>query len=302
MLAKHYKHICFLLSFLLILCFTGCGEETQSPKKPEYVLNYSEDDVLSDEEYSEIEAYIDALRPDFLDVDLVTYDQSPETFDKYMSIGLRGIPVVIDRMKTIENNPVTASSMWYPSSFDGIGAGVYRYAHFLQRGIMGMTREAGYYCAYDDDSHPSAFGAATTRYCFFKYAKERIPEIIKSNDEINEKLKNLSVFGVYALPYVLAQIEQGNTEYEDYFIYIGLHLSNYEYILIADKYYVTIDHIVNYDFDKENLDEQVEELLNSGNSKSFDYKAWLSENEDDLNILFKYVDDFCAEYEAEQNK
>ncbi len=294
-----------IISLLLILCLlfsvAGCGETARS-KAPEYILNYSDSDVLSDQEYDNIEAFINTIYPDFLHVDLVTYDQGPEVFDKCMQIGIRGIPVIVDRLKFIETDPDTATDLWLNKYFYGLAAGANRYASFLALCSRGMTRSAKYFCAYDESSHPNVSGSATTYYCFLKYAKENIPKIINSDAEIHEKLKSLSVFGVYALPYVLAQIDAGNTEYEEYLIYIGLHLSTSEYMKIADKYHVTIDDVEEYDFGIENLEGQINELLVSGDRDGFDYKVWLSENEDDLNILFKYIDDFCAEYEAEQNK
>ena len=37
-------------------------------------------------------------------------------------------------------------------------------------------------------------------------------------------------------------------------------------------------------------------------SEDFDYKVWLSENEEDLDNLFKFLDAYCEEYEAEMAK
>ena len=37
-------------------------------------------------------------------------------------------------------------------------------------------------------------------------------------------------------------------------------------------------------------------------AEDFDYKAWLEENKEDLDNLFKFLDAYCAEYEAVQNK
>jgi hypothetical protein len=37
-------------------------------------------------------------------------------------------------------------------------------------------------------------------------------------------------------------------------------------------------------------------------AEDFDYKVWLSENEEDLDNLFKFLDAYCAEYEAEMAK
>ena len=284
-----------MLALLTLLCFVACNLQSS----PEYILNYSADDVLSEEEYIEIETYVNNLYPDFLDTDLVYYEQNPETFNQFMSIGFKGVPVIIDRMKFIEENPEFVRTNWYGKYYDGIAGGVYRYASFLAVGIRGVTRTAKYFCMFDDESHPKISGVATTQYCFFLYAKKRIPEIINSDAETHEKLKELSVFGVYALPYVLAQIEQGNVEYEEYFIYIGLHLSDREYMEIASKNTVTIDYYV-YDFYTDDLNNQISTILSTGNPNNFDYKAWLNENENDLNILYKYADDFCAEYEAKQ--
>ena len=299
---KPYKPICLLLILGLLLSVVSCGSEneTQTLKKTEYVLTYSDTDVLSNEEYNNIESFINTVYADFLHVDLVTYDQGPETFDKCMQVGIRGIPVIVDRLKFIENNRDLANDLWFEKCFYGLAAGSSHYARFLALCSRGITRSVKYFCMCDESLHGKDDGTATTYYCFLKYAKEKIPEITKSDVEIHKKLKSLSVFGIYALPYVLAEIENGNVEYEEYFIYIGLHISDSEYMKIADENYVSsINSIEHFDSCQKDFDRHISKLLSTGEPNTFNYKKWLQENEDDLNILFKYIDDFCVEYEAE---
>ena len=50
------------------------------------------------------------------------------------------------------------------------------------------------------------------------------------------------------------------------------------------------------DLDFESDPNRYDKLM--ANSETFDYRDWLSKNEEDLENLFTYLDAYCAEYEA----
>ena len=92
-----------------------------------------------------------------------------------------------------------------------------------------------------------------------------------------------------ALPYVIKQIDKGHEEYISFFTEIGLHLSHRDFAHLALLKHHGYDTL--YD------DEEY-----SAGAEDFDYKVWLSENEEDLDNLFKFLDAYCEEYEAEMAK
>ena len=283
-----------LLSYLV-----GC-----SKGYPPYVLDYSAAETLSQEEYDSISTYIDQLNPE-IDTDITYYEQMPETYDRFFEIGLKGVPVVMDRFKIIGKDPKEANKL-YRNFSCGVNKGVYAYGNFLQYGLMGITRESTRSCTQtDSDSlhkEKCISGTDTRRYCILSYTKEQIVEIINSNKTTDKKLIALAPFGVYALPYVMAQIDQGNKDYKAYFVYIGLHLSDSEYMSIASDFYLEVPYGYESPEAEQIMAERISALLAKGNPEEFDYKAWLNENEDDLNALYKYMDEFCAEYEAKQTE
>lgn len=124
---------------------------------------------------------------------------------------------------------------------------------------------------------------------FYKYAKEQIAKTLSSNSKTETKLLTLQKFGIYAVPEVVEKIKNGNVEYEEFFTVIGLHLSHQDYAeLVAIKYLFSDDMHTKEDY--------------LAGSEDFDYKVWYEENKEDLDNLFKFLDAYCAEYEAEQNK
>ena len=123
---------------------------------------------------------------------------------------------------------------------------------------------------------------------FYSLSKTECPKIISSGNSVKDNLAELRRYGVYAIPYVLKEIQNGFDEYTAFFTEIGLHLSVREYArLVIEK------HI--YD------DEVYSDAEYNKGAEDFDYKVWYEENKEDLDNLFKFLDAYCAEYEAENN-
>jgi hypothetical protein len=120
--------------------------------------------------------------------------------------------------------------------------------------------------------------------------RTKITATINSNLSVEDKISTLRTFGVFAIPSVLSELENGNTAFEKFFVAAGLHLSDQKYAEFVDMYSRQYDpNIINSD-----------EFMDG--AEDFDYKVWLSENEEDLDNLFKFLDAYCAEYEAEMAK
>ena len=127
-------------------------------------------------------------------------------------------------------------------------------------------------------------------YVRWTHAKNELPKISKSFLSAEEKIEAYREFGIFAVPYVVKEIEKGHTEFEKFFVLIGAHLSTPDYLKIVER----------TSFEQPPpTSEQIDEALLSC-AEDFDYKVWLSENEEDLDNLFKFLDAYCAEYEAEK--
>jgi hypothetical protein len=123
---------------------------------------------------------------------------------------------------------------------------------------------------------------------FWKYAKSKLPEIAASDMSYDEKLDKYVEFGFFAVPYVKEELEKGNTEYEKFFSLVGAHLSTADYMKVIE--------ITEWDQPMPTEEEIEKSLLESG--KDFDYKKWLNENEEDLNNLYKFLDEYVKDYES----
>ncbi len=182
-------------------------------------------------------------------------------------IGFDAVPVIVTALNDSEAENIEEYQKDY------LAHGIYSVLHIDPFYVQGIGNNRIIY------SKESICG-------FYKHAKEQIAETLSSESDVENKLLTLRKFGVYAVPNVVEEIKKGKTGYEDFFTYIGLHLSYQRYAeLVAIKYKFCDDMHIKDDY-LEGADD-------------FDYKAWLSENEEDLNNLFKFLDAYCAEYEAE---
>lgn len=259
-----------------IMVISGCSSPTTATPKPnplhDISFEYSESDVLSDSEYSELEAIIDGVQPpDMPWMTYVHYASAREEVKSVCEVGLRGIPVLIDKFHIL-NAPEPPRDK----------------AMFLHYSIAALLR----------------IQQSTWAYCPEEYflnilleAKTKINDIIASDEDLTQKMSLLREYGVVSIPYVVDEIKKGNTEYEVFFVEIGLHLSPVEF---ADR----IELPINYPSGNvlspkvDSYEARRKRVRTEGSPENFDYKVWLKENEDDLKILFKYLDAYCAEYEA----
>ena len=80
------------------------------------------------------------------------------------------------------------------------------------------------------------------------------------------------------------EIKGGRTVYAEFFVAIGLHMT------VNDYYINCIDH----SYESLKTDEVFigeEDFLY--NTEKFDYTEWLSNNQKELRILFKYLNENC---------
>ena len=284
------KIICVLLAVCLLVLSVGCdstkttqsedlGDSSATP--PEIRLSVKEtlDEILTQEEqqnYFDIIYNIEFGPP----IGNYCYAQAPEAHSKLFSIGLKGSPMMIYEMAyhNTSTNEVHTNA-----------EGSVCHGHFYNA-IISMLR-ANECAAYDVT--PKSNYYRENLYYFFKDAKELCPRIMSLPINSNAKIAMLRTYGILAIPYVEEEISKGNVLIKNYFEDIGLHLTTEEYAEIVCTY--NTDSTPGYD-------ELYDKVYSHPKAEDFDYKAWLDENEEDLNNLFKFIDAYCAEYDAEQNK
>ncbi len=260
---------------LISICFsvTGCGKQilSESEKSLDTInLSYTENDVLSEEEYAELKSkikYVDVEK--YLHLSHITYGADISVFEDNCLLGIRAIPVMIDDLFDDEKVRDWQLEDGYIASVIFALLRVDESLEFESIDI-GTTVTESYY------------GDKIRN--LFKFSKEKIPEIINSDKEFSQKLEELKQFGVLAVPYVLDETKNGKTEYEEFFIAIGLHVTVLDYCT----------HCIDHSYESLKTGEVFigeEDFLY--NSEKFDYTEWLSDNQEDLRIIFKYLDENC---------
>ena len=257
------KLICILLAVVLLICTAACNHTPIDPLEG----------IITEAEYNEIKVYIDGLAEE-KELDLMAYSgycyfYEREYSDELIRVGYKGLPVLITEIE----KKVEASEN-------------YLICDFLSSGVYALLR-VNELSIYDENNREYANSTKKVFCELYKASRNNIPKIMKSRKSIEDKIVELRDFGILAIPYVLEQIEKGNAQYESYFTAIGLHMDTAEFM----TYMSTIDWPWEQGYDKEGFMDGAED---------FDYKVWLSENEEDLDNLFKFLDAYCAEYEAEK--
>ena len=229
-------------------------------------------ETMSENRLNELRDFIVECEPEWGD-DFEPYRYEPPHYgcalaasNKMCSVGLEGVPVIADL--AVHDERFLDKS--YPEDF-------------LFGGIYVILRTDPSFASKCGDSKERSVVLAE----FYLASKKSCPKIIKSKKTIEEKIIELRDFGVLALPYVIKQIEKGKSEYIPFFAAIGLHLSHKDYAHLA-----MLTHHYN-----ETLYSDAEYIAGA---EDFDYKVWLSENEEDLDNLFKFLEAYCAEYEEEK--
>ena len=269
---KRFNILIILICICIGLC--GCGtsnleEDSVNDVKKPYTLT----DYLSSDEIAQYEKEILSIELSTDSIDWrLSYKEHPEESGLLYHIGIRGLPVLIDKTKCFE-----------PPLIDP-GVSTEHYRKFWFNGVIALLR------CNERLLDPGGDGNIEVLDDLLFNAEERCLKIISSLGSTNSKIKQLREYGLLAIPYVVDEIEKGNSGFERFFTDIGLHLTTEEYMsYISDTYSPIVDRdSARYDL-----------IRNHPKAEDFDYKVWLSENEEDLDNLFKFLDAYCAEYEAE---
>ena len=84
----------------------------------------------------------------------------------------------------------------------------------------------------------------------------------------------------------MEEIEKGKTEYESFFALIGAHLSTAEYM-----------KSIGLETEDVPLPQEKKEEALLKSAEKFDYKDWIAQNEEDIDNLFSFLDEYEKEYE-----
>ena len=268
---KLVKRIIFSVVAVLLFCTlaisSGC-----SPKDSHNMSQINSDDVLreilSSEEIKRYRDFINDIAFKSFFSSHPHYSDSPDEYAQLYTISLKGIPVLIDET----------------SSFNSMEESLPRaqYGDYWQYGTITLLRCYKWHFKFSGDP----LSKSENFYTLFTSAKTDCPQILSSSDSTEEQLKRLRYYGILAIPYIQDRINEGHTEYESFFIEIGLHLTADEFAQIVSV--LPPSSTTHYD-----------NIRNHPKAEDFDYKVWLSENEEDLDNLFKFLDAYCEEYERE---
>ena len=269
----------FALLFSLILISTLCSCNQSSEDALESIV--TEDalkSIMTAEEINQLSVFADGIEPSYKgEMSAVYYVHVKESADKLSQVGTKGTAFLISELDRFTGRD---DEYLRKGFFSAVTLAIWRTSPKAVRGAAWQY--------FDQKEHYNEF----EKECivgFYKQANKRIPKIIAANESLDLKLDKLKTYGIISIPFIVDEINRGHSEYARYFIEIGLHLSTPEFmeffgdLLLSDE-------------------EKREKIVNHPKAENFDYKVWLSENEEDLDNLFKFLDAYCAEYEAEMAK
>lgn len=242
-------------------------------------------DVMTQEDFNKYDEIITSVQVEWLGYGGYQHYFYPNESDKIYQIGIDGIPVLITKMNRITDEerhegPYDGTvdvETWRENAKKAID--VCRYEQFWRNCVFVLLRT-------DGSDVNSAKGSHTDGLNLLLYeSTQDCQKIIHTDWSVEEKLIELSRFGILAIPYVLEEIEKGNTEYEEYFRVIGLHLST--------------DVFADYMFNWKVQDrlERYDNMRLDARGRNFDYRVWLSENEEALNQLYEFLELHLTNYE-----
>ncbi len=253
------------------------SEKTTMSISPKDVLK----EIFSEEQYKQYFNFIDAVEFEWDPLSSgVDYLRTGRSIRKVSAIELRGLPVLIDKMTSLESN-------WQDEYFSyEIAHGTILSYEYLFTSTILLRVNYQYFVNFNENS----VAPSENYYKAWGVAKKVLNEIYESDASAEEKLQEYRKFGMLSVPFVKKEIENGNIELEKFFVLIGAHLSTKDYLLLVER-----NSSANPTVSAEEYDAAL-----MASAEGFDYKAWLSENEEDLENLFTYLDAYCAEYEAAQ--
>lgn len=269
---RHLMAWCIALYF--VFCSIGCNESLDNIDKTITAEEIAIKTILSQAEYDKIADTINDNFPNDIDYNLsyVAYNQYADAFNKSFSVGYKGLPVLIGEIEKNYNDDSSSVPVLYGEWSVTIH---YYYEVFSVLARIPYIHELS--DCYKGDIKKDIVNIRT-----------EISTNINSTLLVEDKISTLRTFGVLAIPAVLSELEKGNAAFENFFVAAGLHLSDQKYAELVDVYSQQYNpNIINSD-----------EFMDG--AEDFDYKVWLEENEEDLDNLFKFLDAYCAEYEAEK--
>lgn len=293
----------FLTIFLLLSCF-GCADNAETKDK----LNADGDSivketnkvdmsaahtVLDTEKYDFYYDKIEDAHPEFLDFTMYTHKFYPAEAEKAYQIGIEGLPVLITKINEFADETLYVGAYdetkfdnveeWQKKSKAAIQAS--RYEEFLINCAYMLLRTDG----IDTNSVLGKNRNDSFNLLLYESTTD-CEKILSGNWSIKEKLIELRRFGLLAIPYVLKEIENGHTEYEEYFTLIGAHMPVYDFAEYSHGDVSAVDSMRGY-----------EQIQNDFRAEKFDYRDWVSENEAQLETLYAFVNVFTACYQPQSN-
>lgn len=326
---KMRKIIALLLSFCMMLSFSGCNNNNNPDKDTasnvvdntppaQKVLN----EILTAEEQEEYSLKIDAVAysprngslymPEPFGVQ-PTYHSMKSSIDQVVEIGIKGLPVLLQKIhdKPDEYIPQPGAETPIPAVGNNLAS------LWLFTALQMLRIPYGDVGSALHQNLPLKPSSMLNQA--FVYAYDELEETYNSDKTAEKKLIEYTRFGLLSIPYVMKELDAGNTKFELFFVLIGAHLSASDFAklaseLAADRSFrillesakdpsIIEDYEVSawltevyekYPYDKwfEIYEEDFAAV------KLFDYKKWLNENEEELNALYKYLDAYMKEYDT----
>ena len=273
-----WKVFSVIMTIALLLTCCAC-DNVNSNCQEEALLTptaQSLNEILTKEEQEKYSNYIDVTELKsqvFLGAN-VYYRLNVEGFDKLFEVGIKGAPILI--LKTVENEKVEGRSE--PERASG-----FELSWFQMYAFTAICR-----VYHDDflDSNEFVIKPSKNYYVYWKHVKEELEKLSASNTAYEEKIKQYVEFGIFAVPYVMEEIDKGKTEYESFFALIGAHLSTAEYM-----------KSIGLESEDVQLPQEKKEEALLKSAEKFDYKDWIAQNEEDIDNLFSFLDEYEKEYE-----
>lgn len=285
MIKKFVATILLISTFAMLSACSVTGDVGEESNKT--VLN----DSPSSEKVDIYEKIIESVQVDWLGYGGYNHYYYPIESAQIYQIGIEGLPAIISKLSSItdesrkrepfDENKMSADE-WMEKTKKAIE--VVRYEEFWFYCTLTLLRTDG------SDINSVLGGHAFELLNLLLYESTRdCKKIIDANWPVEDKLIELSRFGLLAIPYVLEEIEIGNSEYEEYFVILGLHLTTNDF-----AEYV-------YDWDIADRLSRYDNMRNDDRVKDFDYRAWLAENKQSLEALYKFADRCLEQYSPPAN-
>ena len=278
---KITKFICFILAVLLLISAVACEKaptDSTEPKPTDVTPSEAVADIYNlygtvdnaDEQTSD---FINAIKPE-INGYRVEYWTSRESCDKLVSIGIEGIPILMRELYAQEEDIVK-------NGYNRINSSRALFYEECLYALLRVDRNAVRSWSNNEEGV-----VRKNLVTFYNNAISQIPIVLQEKSAFNENIIKLREFGILSIPFITNEIKKGNTEYEAYFTAIGLHMDVPEFMVYMTDYNLS-------------WEERYEKDGFMDGAEDFDYKIWLEENEEDLDNLFKFLEAYCAEYEAE---